>query len=230
MPRPRRSEQQPDLQDAIKTAAWKQIGEMGAAALSLRGIARELRITAPAIYNYYPSREDLLNALVVDAFTSFANALAAARDSVPPDDQVGRIQATGAAYYRWALGHPQRYMLIFGTPLQGYDIKQAVWEVSSRSFLILVGVVGDAYRAGKLRLPDHYAELSPALDAHYRALSALGLTADPIVTQVALSMWSRVHGLTSLALYGLLPGFLGDQVDAFIQHELLSIRAFLGLA
>jgi len=229
MARPRRSEQQLDLQEAIKATAWKQIGEMGAAALSLRGIARELRITAPAIYNYYPSRDDLMEALVIDAFTSFGDALAAGRDSLPPADLVGRILTTGDAYYRWALAYPQRYMLIFGTPLHGFKMTAAVWEVSSRSFMTLVGVVGEAYRAGLLHLPDHYAEIPPQLEARYRALGALGIPYDPIVTQVALSMWGRVHGLTSLALYGLLPGFIGDQVDSFVRHELTAIMVFLGL-
>ena len=52
-PRPKRSDQHPDLQSAIKETAWKQIAETGASAMSLRAIARELGITAPAIYNYF---------------------------------------------------------------------------------------------------------------------------------------------------------------------------------
>ena len=76
MGRPTRSQQHPDLHAAIKEVARKQIAEHGAAALSLRAIARELSITAPAIYNYFPSRDDLVTALIVDAYHSFAAALA----------------------------------------------------------------------------------------------------------------------------------------------------------
>ncbi len=55
MVRPIKNKQIPNLQEAIKETAWKQIAEFGAPALSLRAIARELKITAPAIYNYFPA-------------------------------------------------------------------------------------------------------------------------------------------------------------------------------
>ena len=74
MVRPTLKKQIPNLQDAIKETTWKQIAEDGAAALSLRAIARELKITAPAIYNYFPRRDDLVTALIVDAFTSLADS------------------------------------------------------------------------------------------------------------------------------------------------------------
>lgn len=228
MARPKRSEQI-DLQEAIKTTAWKLIGETGAAALSLRGIARELQITAPAIYNYYPSRDELISALVADAFTSFGDALEAARDACPPDDHVGRFKAIGLAYHRWAVTYPQRYMLIFGTPLHGYELADMAGEVSQRSFLALVSVIGEAYNAGRIHPPAGYAVLPPGLEARYRMLCEMGMPYDPIVTQMALAAWSRVHGLTSLELYGMLPGFLGDQVEEFIRHEIEASLNILGL-
>ncbi len=69
MVRPTLKKQIPNLQEAIKETAWKQIAEFGAPALSLRAIARALNITAPAIYNYFPSRDHLVTALMVDAFS-----------------------------------------------------------------------------------------------------------------------------------------------------------------
>src|SRR5512147_1369778 len=111
-PRPRRAEQQPNLQEAIKETAWKQIAEFGAAALSLRAIARELNITAPAIYNYFPDRDALVTALIIDAFTSFGDWQLEARDSVSEDDTKGRLEAIGLAYRDWANTFPQRYQLI----------------------------------------------------------------------------------------------------------------------
>ena len=73
-PRPRREDRHPDLQTAIKETAWKQISVAGAPTLGLRSIARELNITAPSIYNYFPSRDDLVTALIVDAYNSLADA------------------------------------------------------------------------------------------------------------------------------------------------------------
>jgi AcrR family transcriptional regulator len=74
MVRPSKKQQIPNIQDVIKETAWKQIAEFGAPALSLRAIARELKITAPAIYNYFPRRDDLVTALIVDAYTSLGDS------------------------------------------------------------------------------------------------------------------------------------------------------------
>src|SRR5512133_1774189 len=121
MVRPIKKRQIPNLQDAIKETAWKQIAQFGAPALSLRAIARELKITAPAIYNYFPDRDALVTALIVDAFTSFGDWQLEARDSVPESDLRGRMYAIGLAYRNWAHTFPQRYQLIFGTPIPGYE-------------------------------------------------------------------------------------------------------------
>ena len=85
-PRPRRNEPQTNLQEAIKETAWRQIAEYGAPTLSLRAIARELGITAPAIYNYFSDRDALVTALIIDAYTSFGDAQIAAREAVPPEN------------------------------------------------------------------------------------------------------------------------------------------------
>src|SRR5512143_3736128 len=121
MSRPKRTAQIADLQTAIKETAWKQIAEFGAPTLSLRAIARELGITAPAIYNYFPRRDDLVTALIIDAYTSFGDSQIEARDAVAADDLSGRMLAIGVAYRDWALAYPQRYQLLFGTPIPGYE-------------------------------------------------------------------------------------------------------------
>src|SRR5512138_2271876 len=108
-----------DLHAAIKDAAWSQIAQHGAAALSLRAIARDLGITAPAIYNYYRRRDDLVTALVIDAFTSFGDSQITARDAVAATDPVGRLSALGLAYRQWAMANRPRYQLIFGAPIPG---------------------------------------------------------------------------------------------------------------
>ena len=72
--------------DEIRATAWKQIGELGAASLSLRGIAREMGVTAPALYRYYQDRDALVTALLIDAFTAFGSALETAPEFVVIDD------------------------------------------------------------------------------------------------------------------------------------------------
>ena len=121
MVRPTLKKQIPNLQEAIKETAWKQIAEFGAPALSLRAIARELKITAPAIYNYFPRRDDLVTALIVDAYTSLGDSQKSALETMSKKDSATRFSALGIAYRDWAVTYPQRYQLIFGTPIPNYD-------------------------------------------------------------------------------------------------------------
>src|SRR5574339_195449 len=142
MVRPIKKKQIPNLQEAIKDTAWKQIAEHGAPALSLRAIARELKITAPDIYNYFTDRDSLVTALIIDAFTSFGDWQLTARDSVAAGDLAGQMNAIGLAYRKWAHAYPQRYQLIFGTPIPGYKGPiEKIFPVSVRSLSALVSVV-----------------------------------------------------------------------------------------
>ena len=106
--------------EEVKAVAWGQIAKHGAPALSLRAIAREMGLTAPALYRYFRDRDALVTALVIDAFNSFADALETGRNSRPENDHAGRLQAIGKAYRTWAVAFSQRYTLIFGTPIRGY--------------------------------------------------------------------------------------------------------------
>jgi AcrR family transcriptional regulator len=94
--------------------------------LSLRAIARELDITAPAIYNYYPDRDALVTALISDAFASLGASQVDAITALPKADHAGRLVASGMAYRQWALAYPQRYQLIFGTPIPVYHAPEDI--------------------------------------------------------------------------------------------------------
>ena len=219
MVRPIRQKQIPNLQEAIKDTAWKQIAEYGAPALSLRAIARELKITAPAIYNYFPDRDALVTALIIDAYTSFGDWQLQARDSVSVKNHRKRLEAIGLAYRKWAHAYPQRYQLIFGTPIPGYTAPvEQVFPSSARSISALFRVVEEARAAGKLNTAsirpiseqykvDHVQWRTYVGDVHWQSLF------------VAMIIWARVHGIVSLEIQGNLPRF----VDALYQYELYSI-------
>ncbi len=81
MTQTRRERARDATREEILSTAWKQIGEVGAVGLSLRGIAREMGMTAPGLYRYYKDRDALVTALLMDAFTSFTASLEAGRDS-----------------------------------------------------------------------------------------------------------------------------------------------------
>lgn len=221
MARPIKKKQIPNLQEALKETAWKQIAEFGAPALSLRAIARELKITAPAIYNYFPDRDALVTALIIDAYTSFGDWQLAARDSAPSTDLHKKLEAIGLAYRSWAHTYPQRYQLIFGTPIPGYT---APWEQvlpsSARSISALFSVVEEFRAAGKLSM-----EAVPAVNekykAHYERWRTYTGDVHPASIFVAMIIWARVHGIVSLEIQGNLPPF-GKKGDGLYLFELKS--------
>lgn len=219
MVRPVKKKQIPNLDEAIKEAAWKQITEFGAPALSLRAIARELKITAPAIYNYFPDRDALVTALIIDAYTSFGDWQIEARDSVDEKDHAGRVRAIGIAYRNWAHTYPQRYQLIFGTPIPNYQPSaEKILPSSVRSISALFSVVESIRTAGKLK-GDSYPEVSGEYKVHYTMWKAHVGELHISSMSVAFLIWSRVHGIVSLEIQGNLPP-MGDKGDALYLFEL----------
>ncbi|HET6595554.1 MAG TPA: TetR/AcrR family transcriptional regulator [Anaerolineales bacterium] len=222
MVRPIKKKQIPNLQDAIKETAWKQIAEFGAPALSLRAIARELKITAPAIYNYFPDRDALVTALIIDAYTSFGDWQIEARDSASNNNLHKKLEAIGLAYRNWAHTYPQRYQLIFGTPIPGYITpREEVFPSSARSISALFSVVEEFHAAGKLSI-DAVPAVSEKYKTHYEQWRTYLGEINPLSVFVAMIIWARVHGIVSLEIQGNLPSF-GKKGDALYLFELHSI-------
>jgi AcrR family transcriptional regulator len=215
--------------DEIKSTAWKQAAEQGSASLSLRAIAREMGMTAPGLYRYYKDRDALVTALLMDAFNSFGNALEAARDACAADDHIGRFRTIAKAYFEWGAANPQKYIFLFGTPIPGYQFSTEVGPSAQRSFLVLQGIIGEAHTAGKVTGELTAIRLPTSLKSQYEALQKMGMPYAPVVTQLALSMWSKIHGITSLFLYGYFAGFLGGQVETFVDFEIETMVRVIGI-
>jgi AcrR family transcriptional regulator len=210
-PRPRSDKRHPDLQNAIKEAAWKQIAELGATALNLRGIARDLGIAAPSIYNYFPNRDELVTALIVDAYNSLANAQVA----VEPSDPADRLSALGLAYRQWAVTYPQRYLLIFGTPIPHYHAPEdATLPAAQRALEPLIGTIQALWVAGRLRV-EHLAVPPPRLESDLVAWSQAAGGNHPESLYLALVFWSRVHGLVMLEITNQMPWGFADPAELF---------------
>jgi AcrR family transcriptional regulator len=222
MVRPIKKKQIPNLQEGIKAVAWKQIAEFGAPALSLRAIARELKITAPAIYNYFPDRDALVTALIIDAYTSFGDSQLEARDAVPAGDVTGRMKAIGLAYRAWAHTYPQRYQLIFGTPIPGYEGPlREVLPSAARSLSALVSVVEQLRTSGKLKVTS-FPQVKDEYKVSFDMWKTYGGDVDLLSMSVAMVIWSRVHGIVSLEIANNLPPF-GASGDELYLYELESI-------
>jgi AcrR family transcriptional regulator len=219
MVRPIKKNQIPHLQEAIKETAWTQIAKYGAPALSLRAIARDIKITAPAIYNYFPDRDALVTALIIDAYTSFGDWQLEARDSVASNDPREKLEAIGLAYRNWAHTYPQRYQLIFGTPLPGYQAPaEKVFPSSARSISALFSVVEEIRAAGNLRT-NSVPTVNDKYRAYYEQWRTYSGDINPVSLFVAMIIWARVHGIVSLELQGNLPPF-GENGDALYLFDL----------
>jgi AcrR family transcriptional regulator len=227
MVRPSKKTQIPNLQEAIKETAWKQIAETGAAALSLRAIARELKITAPAIYNYFPDRDALVTALIIDAYTSFGDYQIIARDAQAEDDLAGQLQAIGLAYRQWALEYPQRYQLIFGTPIPGYQAPMMeVLPSAARSLSAPVSVIDQLRIANRLNA-EGFPAVQPGYEQMFDVWRSFAGNYDIFSLSVAMLIWSRVHGLVSLEISGSMPPFGVDGASLY-RYEMDSIvRQFI---
>ena len=226
----RREKKRTAALDEIRTTAWKQIAEMGLPALSLRGIAREMGMTAPALYRYYEHRDALVVALLVDAFTSFTSALESGRDVYSTEDHAGRFRSMCKSYFQWAVENPQKYALMFGTPIPGHLFAQELGPVAQRSFLVLLSVMGEAHKAGKISGELAALRLPANLKAQYDALRKMGMPYGPQVIHLALAVWSMMHGMASLYLYQYLSGFLTGQVESFVDFEIEKLVRMLGIS
>ncbi len=221
-PRPRREERHPDLQTAIKETAWKQIAMFGAPSIGLRAIARELNITAPSIYNYYPSRDDLVTALIVDAYNSLADAQEACVENIAAGDLSERLSALGLAYRQWAVIYPQRYQLIFGTPIPHYHAPDELTTPAARRALVpLINAIQDLSFAGNLQT-ERLVSMTPKLKSMLEAWQVFAGGADLEVLYLALVIWSRVHGLVMLEIGNQFPSFIVDPAELF-QREINNI-------
>ena len=228
-PRPSKNQQIPNLQEMIKETAWQQISESGAAAISLRAIARELNITAPAIYNYFPNRDELVTALIVDAFNSLAEAQENILKQFANRDPAEQFRLLGLAYREWAVTYPQRYQLIFGTPIPRYHAPDDVTApAATRSLVPLIQVIQTIYTLRKPVL-DCLPPMTPALENMLKQWQAAGTHADLEVLYLTLVVWSRVHGLVLMEIGKQLPPFISEPAEIYQREiESISIQYNLG--
>jgi len=136
----------------IRALAWKQVEELGAPALSLRAIARDLGVVSSAIYRYVSSRDDLLTALLVEGFSDLAEAVDAAEAAVPADDYRQRWLTICRAMRTWALDRPAAWGLLYGGPVPGYFApQQETSPPGTRVLRRLAAAIVEADLAGTLQ-------------------------------------------------------------------------------
>ncbi|MFF0398863.1 TetR/AcrR family transcriptional regulator [Streptomyces sp. NPDC005248] len=215
---------------AIKDEARKQLAADGAARLSLRAVARELGMVSSALYRYFPSRDELLTALIVDAYDAVGEAAEAAdRASCAGPSasarHLARWTAVACAVRDWALAHPHEYGLIYGSPVPGYTAPQATVGPASRVGFVLIAIVGDAHRTDGLALPPLAAELRGEAE-RMAADFAPGLP--PAVVPPLVAAWSQLFGLISFEIFGQF-NRLVEEREAFFRQAVGELARHVGL-
>ncbi len=212
----------------IVTEARRQLATEGAAALSLRAVARELGMASSAMYRYVPSRDELLTILITQAYDALGEVTEAAAAAHASADVVGRWRGVCRAIRRWALDHPQEYALLYGSPVPGYHAPDATTGPASRVTLALAALLADAHRTGHLRAPRD--EPLPAVLA--ADLEQLARTTAPDVPLAivarALVAWALLFGQISFELFGRLSGVVHD-TDALFDHAVTVMADLLGM-
>ncbi|MFI0779958.1 TetR/AcrR family transcriptional regulator [Streptomyces sp. NPDC021212] len=218
-----------DVTAAIKEEARRQLADQGAAKLSLRSVARELGMVSSALYRYYPSRDELLTALIVDAYDAIGAAAEDALAATRADDEpVARWTAVCRAARAWALAHPHEYALIYGSPVPGYSAPQATVAPAARAALVLIAIVRDAHAAGALRVPEG-AELPEEVRADMTTLAGIiGVELPAPALAALVAAWAQLFGLISFELFGQFEGGV-EARDEFFAYTAATLGRHVGL-
>ena len=227
-----------ELTREIKEEARRQLGTSGADGLSLRAVARELGMVSSALYRYFPSRDDLLTALIIDSYDAIGSAVEEAIAAAPPEAARGGIVrerwlAACRAVRSWALAHPHEYALIYGSPVPGYRAPEATIGPASRVPVALVRILRDAAASGPLAggapqtLPGQLADQATLVAA---ALAAAEGEAGPAMPADALVRvviaWTQLFGMVSFELFGQFVNSF-EPTDALFEHAIGEMATFV---
>jgi AcrR family transcriptional regulator len=225
----RRARQRQATLGEIKSLARQQLAEHGTGALNLRAIARQMGTASSALYRYFPSQDDLVTALCVDAYESGADAMAAARDQAPAGDHAGRWMAVCDALRQWALANRAEFALIAGTPVPGY---RASPEATGPAAARYAGIPGGVYIAaveagaadpGRTHVPPDLTPGPLLRDLTSRA----GLSPGNQVVAIVSCAWASLRGFLSMEIFGSLSQSIPD-TDALYRAHIRTIMTGMG--
>jgi AcrR family transcriptional regulator len=217
-----------ELIDEIKATARRHLASEGAN-LSLRAVARDLGMVSSAVYRYFPSRDALLTALIVEAYDALGEATERAEAAVARRDLRGRWLASCHGVRDWARAHPSEYALIYGSPVPGYTPPRDTVGPASRTPAVLGAILRDAVAAGGV--PAARGERLPrALRADLKRMGGdprfAGIP-EPMLAR-GMTGWIHLFGTVSFELFGRLDQLIGDN-DLFFDYQIRTMAAQIGL-
>jgi AcrR family transcriptional regulator len=207
----------------IKSVARQQLVTAGPGGISLRAVAREVGMTAPGLYRYFPSLEDLVDAVTVDLFDELITAMEQARDALPSTDVVGRLTATSHAFRTYAVAHPHEFQVMFATPPGGLgqEFADACSAASSRFGNVFAEQFREVWTQHPFPVADDASlddDLSQAIDQYWTWLVAEFAPDMPKAAVVEfLQAWVRIYGTVALEVFGHLGWAMQDGAPLFQQ-------------
>ena len=202
----------------------------GAAALSLRAVARDLGVVSSAVYRYVASRDELLTLLVVDGYDELGDAVDAALARVDASDHAERVRVIGRAVRAWALAEPATYALLFGSPVPGYEAPaEQTTGPGTRVVVRLVEAWEDAWRAGEVSVED--GALAPRRLSRdlARIRRQMGITAPDALIARGLFGWAALFGCVSFEVFGQYGADTFVQPGDLFEHHLDALVQAVGL-
>lgn len=216
-----------EMIDEIKTIARRHLASEGAN-LSLRAVARDLGVVSSAIYRYFASRDELLTALILDAYNAIGAAVEQREREVVRTDLVGRWMAVCHAVRDWALAHPHEYALVYGSPVPGYQAPADTVAAATRAVTVLVGILRDGAVSGVLR-DDADERLPVGVDVDVaRLAAAMAPEVPPPVLARGLTAWVQLFGMINFEVFGQLNNTI-DHRDEFFGYQMRAQAALIGL-
>ena len=227
----------------ILAAARTRLTDEGPAALSLRAVARDVGMVSSAVYRYFPSRDDLLTALLITDYDELGAAVEAAGVAAGPTPGA-RWVAMCRAIRDWSIAHPGDFALLFGSPVPGYAAPRETVVPATRTTLALVRVVADAVGSGAPGVsgapgasgssvtstpaaagrpgsptapPAAPGVAGPAVADGVATLRSFGITLPDEVLVRTLMAWTTVFGTISFELFGHFVGSVSDPAAYFDQ-------------
>jgi len=179
------------LRADILAAAASLIEQTGSEqAVTLREVARRIGIAAPSIYEHFPNREAVVDAVVDDGFTQLRAAVGQAMDSQP--DPLARLRAGCTAYLDFARQHPGQYRVLFGRRRHLRGGPPGPAAAGAETFNLLVTALRDCADAGRCASDDPYGD--------------------------AITIWIALHGYATL--HPSLPAFTWPAPQAVMDRIL----------
>jgi AcrR family transcriptional regulator len=214
--------------EEICATARRLLVEQGPEAVALRAIAREMGMTAPGLYRYYGSREELLRHVIAQIFRELAVGIRRAiDDAVEPPAPEGETEQTAhlalkmvaacREFRRWSLTHRDEFALLFGVPLP--EIDDGRFDIAEECALEFAGTFYtlflEVWNAIHFPVPAA-SQIDPGLRSQLaRFRGTLRTDAPDGAILVFLHCWVLLYGAVAMEVFGHLDFALEDPAPMF---------------